>query len=92
MLVHILVFFLLSCQAKGSQISILKPSPCYEVDRVEVRKRELNVFLKLKNKKALCPQVITTEKVEVKTPTPERVNIFVGGKLWKVLEVGKNAE
>ena len=92
MLAHILVLFLLSCQAKGSEVSILKPSPCYEVEKIEPGKNELNVFLKLKDKKALCPQVITSERVKVKGPKPERVNIFVSGKLWKVLEVKEDAE
>ncbi len=83
-----LLFTLLSMsspQAESSAITIKKPSPCYEIESYSISDRVLNVHLKRKSPDALCPQVITEERLSIDSEKVEKVKlirVYIGDRLW----------
>ncbi len=72
-------------------VEIEKPNPCYVVDRYEIKDKILKVYLRIKNKNVLCPQVIVKEKLTLNTDKAfEFVEIYTGNKVWKRYKYSKD--
>ncbi len=64
----------------AAEVPIIKPSPCYKVEKIIEKEGALEVHLR--REKHLCPQVIVEEKIKIKGEV-EELEIFIEGKLWR---------
>ncbi len=74
-----------SPRAESATIAIKKPSPCYEIESYIVKDRILSVYLKRKSSYALCPQVITEDRLSLnpeKTMEVKLIRVYIGDRLW----------